>query len=240
MCRIGNGAFRFANTKCSGVSNNAVLFARLSMRNENGSRHAINTTSPPPATSIIDLPMQWPTLAIACGCLRSDCLAEASLPTARQGWSRFDLFKAYTVGGVSVAVFKVKVALVIRDCAFEFDVQAVGDTLDYHVFQVSVRDQEGRGLCEEHLHRLIIPTVAIVDVEPQAFGLICIPGILNDVDRLPRNEVLLQDYLRRKLRFVQVRIDDNAYKAEQKDNREILFNSDYKRLQFGLIHGIQL
>ena len=175
-----------------------------------------------------------------CGCLRSGCLAEISLPTARQGRSRFDLLKAYTVGGVSVAVFKVKVALVIRDCAFEFDVQAVGDTLDYHVFQVSVRDQEGRGLSEEHLHRLIIPTVAIVDVEPQAFGLICIPGILNDVDRLPRNEVLLQDYLRRKLRFVQVRIDENAYKAEQKDNQEILFNPDYKSLQFGLVHGIQL
>lgn len=67
MCRIGNGAFRFPNTNCSGVRNNTVLFARLSMRNENGSRHAINTTSPP-ATSIIDLPMQWPALAIAFVC----------------------------------------------------------------------------------------------------------------------------------------------------------------------------
>lgn len=145
-----------------------------------------------------------------CGCLRSDCLAEVSLPTARQGRSRFDLLKAYTIRGVSVAVFKVKVALVVRDCAFEFDVQAVGDTLDYHVFQVSFRDQEGRGLAEAHLHRLIIPTAVIVDVEPQAFGFICIPGILNDVDRLSRNEVLLQDYLSRKLWFVQVRIDGNA------------------------------
>jgi hypothetical protein len=63
---------------------------------------------------------------------------------------------------------------------------------------------------------------------------------LNDVDRLPRNEVLLQDYLGRKRRFVQVRIDESAYKAEQKDNQEILFDSDYKSLQFGLVHGIQL
>jgi hypothetical protein len=239
MCRIGNGAFRFADTKCSGIRNNAVLFARLSMRNENGSRHAINTTSPPASN-------QYHRFADAvagagdCGCLRSGCLAEISLPTARQGRSRFDLLKAYTVGGVSVAVFKVKVALVIRDCAFELDVQAVGDTLDYHVLQVSVRDQEGRGLAEEHLHRLIIPAVAIVDVEPQVFGLIWIPGILNDVDRLPRNEVLLQDYLGRKFRFLQVRIDENACKAEQKDNQEILFNPDYKSLQFGLVHGIQL
>ncbi len=43
---ISNGAFKFANTKRSDASNIAALFASLSMRNENGSRHAINTTSP--------------------------------------------------------------------------------------------------------------------------------------------------------------------------------------------------
>jgi hypothetical protein len=85
MCQIGNGAFRFANTKCSGVRNNAVLFARLSMRNESGSRHAINTTSPPPATSIIDLPMQWPALAIAVVCAVIALLKQAYRPLAKGG-----------------------------------------------------------------------------------------------------------------------------------------------------------
>lgn len=82
--------------------------------------------------------------AVDHACLRSGRLTEISSPTARQGRSGFDLFKAYTVSHVSVPVFQVKVALVIRDGAFKGDVQTVGYTLDFHVFQVSVRDQEGR------------------------------------------------------------------------------------------------
>jgi hypothetical protein len=51
--------------------------------------------------------------------LRSDRLVEISSPTARQGRSGFDLFKAYTVSGVCIAVFQIRVAPVSRDGAFD-------------------------------------------------------------------------------------------------------------------------
>ncbi|MNG20746.1 hypothetical protein D3C84_1050280 [compost metagenome] len=43
-----------AKTKCSGVSNNAVLFARVSMRKESGSRNAMQIKSRMPTNFIVE------------------------------------------------------------------------------------------------------------------------------------------------------------------------------------------
>ena len=48
------------------------------------------------------------------------------LPAARQGRSGLNLFKAYPICGVGVAILEIKVASISQYRAFEFDVQAVG------------------------------------------------------------------------------------------------------------------
>lgn len=170
--------------------------------------------------------------------VRADRPVEISLPTARQGRSGFDLFEAYAIRGVSVAIPQVKIAAITADGALEFDVQAVGDALDDHVLQVGVRDQERRGFAEVHLHGCVC-RFTVIHIELQRLGLRAVSGFLDDIKPFPRYEVLLQDYLGGKLGFVHIGINEKPRKAERGDNRQVLFEPELQGLPLGFIHKFQ-